>query len=144
MKKYSFIFILFSILFYAISLFYGVTYLGLFMRDFEKKYTSNTSSVSLEEEKGLSEEKYKTADSNIEGRDALMRTASRRILFNMFFSLFYYYLLKKNNGYRIKFVVFGIFSLFFVLYFTNIFYNSYYSGAGESITNIFDIDKMSY
>ena len=89
MKKYNFIFILFSISFYSISFFYGVTYLGTFMRDFERKYTSTASSVSLEKDKSLSEEKYKTADSNIEGRDTLMGTAGRRISFNMFFSLYY-------------------------------------------------------
>ena len=144
MKKYNFIFILFTILFYIISLFYGVTYLRLFMRDFERKYISTTSSVSLEKDKSLSEEKYETEDSNIEGRDALMGKAGRKILFNMFFSLYYYYLFKKNRGYSIKFIVFGIFSLLFILYFTNIFYDSYYIGTGESIINIFDIDKMSY
>ena len=51
MKKYNFIFILFTVSFYIISLFYGVTYLRSFMRDFERKYTSNSSSVSLEKKR---------------------------------------------------------------------------------------------
>ena len=144
MKKYNFIFILFTISFYIISLFYGVTYLGSFMRDFERKYISNASSVSLEKDKSLSEEKYKTADSNIEGRDDLMGTASRRILFNMFFSLYYYYLFKKKKGYNVKFIILGAFFLIIGLDFMNNMYFAYYSGAGESITDIFDIDNMRY
>ena len=144
MKKYNFIFILFSISFYSISFFYGVTYLGTFMRDFERKYTSTASSVSLKKDKSLSEEKYKTADSNIEGRDGLMGTAGRRMSFNMFFSLYYYYLFKKNKGHSIKFIVLGVIFLIIGLDFMNNMYSAYYSGAGESITDIFDINKMRY
>ena len=144
MKKYNFIFILFTISFYIISLFYGVTYIRLFMKDFEKKYISNTSSISLEKDKSLSEEEYETADSNIEGRDALMGTSGRGISINMFFSLYYYYLFRKNKDNSIKFIIFGVFFLLVGVYLVDIMCLSYYSGAGESITDIFDIDKMKY
>ena len=91
MKKYNFIFVLFSILFYIMAFFYGVTYFRFFMRDFEKKSISNVS-LSLSDNGNLSEDEHKMIAANVEGRDDLMGTASRGILLNIFFSLLYYYL----------------------------------------------------
>ena len=72
-----------------------------------------------------------------------MGTTGRGVLFNMFFSLYYYYLFKKNKGHNIKFIVLGVFFLLVGAYLVDIMYLAYYNGAGESITNIFDIDRMS-
>ena len=56
----------------------------------------------------------------------------------------YIYLFRKNKDNSIKFIIFGVFFLLVGVYLVDIMCLSYYSGAGESITDIFDINKMSY
>ena len=143
MKKYNFIFALFSILFYIMAFFYGVTYFRFFMRDFERKSVSNVS-LAFSDDGNLPEDEQKMIAANVEGRDDLMGTASRGILLNIFFSLLYYYLFRSKRGYNIGFIALGVFFLLIGIYFIETMCFVYYNGPGEGITEIFDIKRLSY
>ena len=143
MKKYYFIFALFSILFYIMAFFYGVTYFRFFMRDFERKSVSNVS-LAFSDDGNLPEDEQKMIAANVEGRDDLMGTASRGILLNIFFSLLYYYLFRRKRGYNIGFIALGVIFLLIGIYFIETMCFVYYNGPGEGITEIFDIKRLSY
>ena len=143
MKKYNFIFALFSRLFYIMAFFYGVTYFRFFMRDFERKSVSNVS-LAFSDDGNLPEDEQKMIAANVEGRDDLMGTASRGILLNILFSLLYYYLFRRKRGYNIGFIALGVIFLLIGIYFIETMCFVYYNGPGEGITEIFDIKRLSY
>ena len=143
MKKYNLLFALFSILFYIMAFFYGVTYFRFFMRDFERKSVSNVS-LAFSDDGNLPEDEQKMIAANVEGRDDLMGTASRGILLNIFFSLLYYYLFRRKRGYNIGFIALGVIFLLIGIYFIETMCFVYYNGPGEGITEIFDIKRLSY